>query len=116
MPHACSGAPVIPIAGILRTGPSMHAVPRLGRCAPCRLRPTISRAFRCLATAEALPSWSPDPSTWKSPDSWVVFSDLHLSPSTAPTCMRVLDLVHAEAVSRNAGILFLGALGCGTGM
>ncbi|KAL6777868.1 hypothetical protein ACKKBG_A16000 [Auxenochlorella protothecoides x Auxenochlorella symbiontica] len=86
----------------------MHAVPRLGRCAPCRLRPTISRAFRCLATAEALPSWSPDPSTWKSPDSWVVFSDLHLSPSTAPTCMRVLDLVHAEAVSRNAGILFLG--------
>lgn len=39
---------------------------------------------------------------------WVVFSDLHVMPSTLSTCIQVLDFVHSVAVERNAGILFLG--------
>ena len=39
---------------------------------------------------------------------WVVFTDLHCSPSSLDTCLAVLDYVHQMAVERNAGILFLG--------
>jgi DNA repair exonuclease SbcCD nuclease subunit len=39
---------------------------------------------------------------------WVVFTDLHISPATLDTCLQVLDRVHAEAVDRQAGIVFLG--------
>lgn len=39
---------------------------------------------------------------------WVMFTDLHCSPSTLDTCLQVLQKVHAEALERNAGILFLG--------
>lgn len=39
---------------------------------------------------------------------WVVFTDLHVSPSTLETCLEVLDYVYECAKSRNAGILFLG--------
>eukprot|EP00667_Euglena_gracilis_P002677 EG_transcript_2682 len=39
---------------------------------------------------------------------WVVFSDLHVNSSTAPTCLAVLREVHAAALRRNAGIIFLG--------
>jgi len=39
---------------------------------------------------------------------WVVFSDLHVMPSTLSTCLKVLDFVHATALRRNAGIMFLG--------
>ena len=41
-------------------------------------------------------------------DKWVVFSDLHCATSTLETCLQVLDTVHAEAVKRKAGVLFLG--------
>jgi len=39
---------------------------------------------------------------------WVVFSDLHVSEETCDTCIQVLAEVHAAAVRRGAGILFLG--------
>jgi Calcineurin-like phosphoesterase len=39
---------------------------------------------------------------------WVVFTDLHCSSATLDTCRQVLEIVHAQAVQRNAGILFLG--------
>jgi DNA repair exonuclease SbcCD nuclease subunit len=37
-----------------------------------------------------------------------MFTDLHCAPSTIDTCLQVLQRVHAEAVARNAGVLFLG--------
>lgn len=41
-------------------------------------------------------------------DKWVMFTDLHCAPSTLDTCLQVLQKVHAEALDRNAGVLFLG--------
>ena len=38
----------------------------------------------------------------------LLFSDLHLSPKTFPTCMKVLRRVHHEAEQRNVPIGFLG--------
>lgn len=38
----------------------------------------------------------------------LLFSDLHLSPKTFPTCMKVLRRVHAEAVQRRVPVGFLG--------
>ncbi|KAG0619717.1 hypothetical protein M758_4G159600 [Ceratodon purpureus] len=45
---------------------------------------------------------------WAGPESWVVFSDLHLSRRTCDVCLEVLQAVHAAAVARKAGIVFLG--------
>jgi hypothetical protein len=39
---------------------------------------------------------------------WIIFSDLHVMPSTLTTCIQVLDFVHNTAIKRQAGILFLG--------
>eukprot|EP00956_Cyclotella_meneghiniana_P030441 scaffold76682_cov82-Cyclotella_meneghiniana.AAC.1 len=39
---------------------------------------------------------------------WIVFSDLHVMPSTLTTCLQVLDIVHTTAIQKEAGILFLG--------
>ena len=39
---------------------------------------------------------------------WVVFTDLHCSPATLDTCLKVLDEVHRLAVEKSAGVLFLG--------
>lgn len=39
---------------------------------------------------------------------WVVFSDLHLSDRSLPTCLEVLETVHRTAQQRGAGIAFLG--------
>lgn len=39
---------------------------------------------------------------------WIVFSDLHCSIQTLPTCLEVLKHVHREAQARGAGIIFLG--------
>jgi DNA repair exonuclease SbcCD nuclease subunit len=41
-------------------------------------------------------------------EKWVVFTDLHCSPSSLDTCLAILDKVHHEALERNAGVLFLG--------
>jgi hypothetical protein len=50
-----------------------------------------------------------DDTLWKTPPpKWVVFSDLHVSKATLDTCLRVLDIVHEEAKSREAGVIFLG--------
>lgn len=38
----------------------------------------------------------------------LLFSDLHLSPSTLPTCMKILRFVHSEALRRKTTIGFLG--------
>ena len=38
----------------------------------------------------------------------LLFSDLHLSPRTYVTCMKVLRRVHQEAVQRNVSVGFLG--------
>lgn len=39
---------------------------------------------------------------------WVAFTDLHCATATVNTCVQVLQKVHLEASSRNAGIIFLG--------
>ena len=39
---------------------------------------------------------------------WIVFTDLHVAPSTLDTCLEVLDFVHTSAQERGAGIIFLG--------
>jgi len=39
---------------------------------------------------------------------WIVFSDLHVSRTSLPTCLQVLEFVHNEATTRNAGVIFLG--------
>ena len=39
---------------------------------------------------------------------WLIFSDLHVMPTTLSTCLQVLDTIHAAAKERRAGILFLG--------
>jgi len=39
---------------------------------------------------------------------WVVFTDLHCSPSSLNTTLQVLDFVHELAIEREAGVLFLG--------
>ncbi|KAG7352086.1 SMC domain containing protein [Nitzschia inconspicua] len=41
-------------------------------------------------------------------EKWIVFTDLHCSPSTLNTSLQVLDVVHETAMQHNAGILFLG--------
>ena len=43
-------------------------------------------------------------------EKWVVFSDLHCSPSTLDTCLEVLKIVHDTAVQQpgKCGVLFLG--------
>ena len=38
----------------------------------------------------------------------LLFSDLHLSPKTFPTCMKILRRVHAEAIQRQVPVGFLG--------
>ena len=47
---------------------------------------------------------------WQGVQSWVVFSDLHVSLKTADVACQVLRRVREEAEARNAGILFLGKL------
>ena len=47
---------------------------------------------------------------WQDVQSWVVFSDLHVSLKTADVACQVLRRVREEAEARNAGILFLGKL------
>jgi DNA repair exonuclease SbcCD nuclease subunit len=44
----------------------------------------------------------------QSTDKWIVFSDLHVKPSSVDTREEVLAKVHEEAVARGAGIIFLG--------
>ncbi|EED89184.1 ABC transporter, partial [Thalassiosira pseudonana CCMP1335] len=39
---------------------------------------------------------------------WLIFSDLHVMPSTLTTCIQVLNYVHTTALQYDAGILFLG--------
>lgn len=39
---------------------------------------------------------------------WLIFSDLHVMPSTLPTCLEVLNFIHHSATKRNAGVVFLG--------
>jgi hypothetical protein len=41
---------------------------------------------------------------------WVVFTDLHCSPTTLDTCLEVLHIVHATALKQTekCGVLFLG--------
>ena len=41
-------------------------------------------------------------------ETWVTFTDLHCSPSSLESCLQVMTAVHDLAVSRNAGVLFLG--------
>jgi hypothetical protein len=50
----------------------------------------------------------PTPNMHSQVRDWVLFSDLHVKSSSIETCEEVLDLVHAAAVERNAGIVFLG--------
>ena len=39
---------------------------------------------------------------------WVIFSDLHVKSTSIESCEQVLQAVHEAAVSRDAGIIFLG--------
>jgi Calcineurin-like phosphoesterase len=70
--------------------------------------------------ADTVQSASPQPSvpfvltTIKPPlphtlvQNWILFSDLHVKSSSIDICEQVLQTVHASAVERNAGIVFLG--------
>lgn len=40
--------------------------------------------------------------------SWVIFSDLHVKSASISVCEDVLRSVHEAAVSRKAGVIFLG--------
>eukprot|EP00960_Hanusia_phi_P030134 748400-Hanusia_phi.AAC.12 len=44
----------------------------------------------------------------RTPDKWIVFSDLHVSRNSLETCLHVLGRIHHEASIRNAGVIFLG--------
>jgi hypothetical protein len=48
------------------------------------------------------------PATHTTVEHWVIFSDLHVKSASIEICEEVLDRVHAEAVERQAGIIFLG--------
>ena len=39
---------------------------------------------------------------------WIIFSDLHVKGSSMETCEKVLKEVHAVALQKDAGIIFLG--------
>jgi DNA repair exonuclease SbcCD nuclease subunit len=41
-------------------------------------------------------------------EKWVAFTDLHCSPASLDTCLKVLAEVHRVALEQNAGVLFLG--------
>ena len=58
--------------------------------------------------ASVVQNCPPTESIWYTPRYWVCFTDLHLSSKTSTTCIEVLQRVHKEAVSRQAGIVFLG--------
>lgn len=45
---------------------------------------------------------------WENVESWVMFSDLHVSVKTLDVCISVLRKIKREAAARKAGILFLG--------
>jgi hypothetical protein len=51
---------------------------------------------------------SPTARAFTDPRRFVVFSDLHLSPRTLPTCLSVLAAVRDAAAERKAGVVFLG--------
>ena len=51
---------------------------------------------------------APSGAHWQQVERWVLFSDLHVSYRTLAVCCQVLERVKAEAVARNAGIIFLG--------
>ncbi len=48
------------------------------------------------------------PTPHQSSNRWIFFSDLHVRPSSIDTCEQVLNMVHKEAISKSAGIVFLG--------
>jgi hypothetical protein len=51
---------------------------------------------------------NPAARAFSEPRRFVVFSDLHLSPRTLPTCLSVLAAVRDAAAERRAGVVFLG--------
>ena len=58
-------------------------------------------------TSIAVPVFHP-PKLHVSTSKWVLFSDLHVKSASIDICEQVLDRVHAEAVAKSAGIVFLG--------
>ncbi|BBN06555.1 hypothetical protein MPTK1_3g22150 [Marchantia polymorpha subsp. ruderalis] len=80
-----------------------------------RKRATKSKAAAGDGTDKSIPlklSISQEPGKdieiWSGVKEWVVFSDLHVSRRTLDSCLQTLKAVHAEASSRDAGIIFLG--------
>lgn len=54
-----------------------------------------------------LPTIKP-PASHVATKQWIIFSDLHVKAQSIDTCEEVLEKVHEAAVSRGAGIIFLG--------
>jgi len=81
---------------------SLHMVPR---------RATSSRQYQhagVASTGTKLPTIEEENLPHADVSEWVVFSDLHLSDRSLPTCLEVLETVHSTAKNRGAGIAFLG--------
>ena len=77
--------------------------PRVVRAAPARAVADVGGegGGATIRASELSPAHS-------SVERWIVFSDLHVSKRTMETCRRVLERVHAEALKREAGVVFLG--------
>ncbi|KAL2632582.1 hypothetical protein R1flu_004061 [Riccia fluitans] len=75
-----------------------------------RHRSTKPKATNGVETEESSSLQKPrlEVETWSRIKTWIVFSDLHVSRRTLETCLHVLRAVHAEASSRDGGIIFLG--------
>ena len=87
-------APYAPDADALDSPDMAGACPNLSDSES----PSISVTVHTLAASQAHESIA----------EWVVFSDLHVTSSSLGTCLEVLQKVHATAVERGAGVLFLG--------
>ena len=69
-------------------------------------RKLVSSASRKLCTC-SLQRIRPPPNIEKK-NKYIVLSDLHVKRETAKTCVQALQITHAEAKKRDAGVLFLG--------
>lgn len=83
----------------------MYSFARLQAPLPRRVIRRCRRLFVC--SAQPLNYITP-PASLESKRLYVVLSDLHVKRETVSTCVQALKIAHAEALKRDAGILFLG--------
>lgn len=83
----------------------MYTFVRLHAPLPSRIVRRTHRSFTC--EAQPLTFVTP-PLSLQEKHRYVVISDLHVKRESVTTCVQALQIAHAEAVKRDAGILFLG--------